>query len=205
MKSIDDNFVKYIGQYKSPYEEDDVPQEELEYDGYMKFHRDSILNSIGKKDCQNKISLYWDDFIKSCNEQQKIQFVKNCINQIIKKYNMPYLIQVVDMDDPTQEEVKKCIKFIKFLCGSDKWIKYISLSLHKLTPKITQESPKLKIFIDSDYDYFKEKIDSYKSCNELMRNYFRDCSADEGKLALLKIIASDYGGVLIYQFHNLKN
>lgn len=203
--TIDDKFVEYVSQYKSPFEEEEVDQAELDFDGYMKFHRDSILKSIGSRDSIVQFKIYWNDFYSVCDEDQKKQFIRNCINRIIKKYNMPYLLQLFDIDSLPEEDMKRIIKFILFLCADDKWISYVSRSISKLDPKYTLSSPQLKIFIDSDYESFTKKIDSYKSCNELMRNYFRNCSANEGKECLYKIISIDYPGILVSQFHGLKN
>lgn len=203
--TIDDRFSEYMSRFESPFEEQSQTQEELDFDGYMKFHRDAILDSIGKIESRIQIKIYWNDFIKCCDEEQKKQFIRNCLNTIIKRYNMPYLLQLIDIATMNEEDMKKSIKFIKFLCGDDKWVSYVSRSLDRLDPKYTLNSPQLKIFLDSDYDHFRNKIDSYKSCNELMRNYFRDCSASEGKVALFKLVSTDYTGILVGQYHGLKS
>ena len=46
-KGVDDKFINYISPIKSPFDEEDVSQEDLLYDGYMRYFRDCIIESIG--------------------------------------------------------------------------------------------------------------------------------------------------------------
>lgn len=68
---LEDKFVEYISGIKSPYDEQDVNQEDISFDGYMQYFRDCMLHSIGTKESSTQFSLYWDEFLDSCDEPKK--------------------------------------------------------------------------------------------------------------------------------------
>jgi hypothetical protein len=49
----------------------------------------------------------------------------------------------------------------------------------------------LSIFITSDYDNFIVKLNEYKSCNPIIKEYFKYCSKEDGIKTLLRIIKDD--------------
>ena len=93
---LDDKFINYISPIKSPFDEEDVSQEDLLYDGYMRYFRDCIIESIGTSESTVQFDLYWDDFTSQCDEKQFQQFIKNCIDKIVKHYKMPMIVSLME-------------------------------------------------------------------------------------------------------------
>ena len=143
---LSDKLIDYISQLKSPFEEENgISQQELEWDGYIKYTRDCMIQSIGTKDSRNLFNLYLNQFKQSSTDDQYHQFIDNCINRLINKYKMSYLsfmIQQNDIDSDTKEEL---IKFIEF----KKWLDVFVKCLSKIDLKIYKNDAKLKIFLSS--------------------------------------------------------
>lgn len=195
---ISDKLIDYISPVKSPFEEEDVTQEELEFDGYMKFFRDSILTGIGSRSSKVNILSYWDEFKESCDNDQFNQFLDNCINKIIKKYKMQYLSEIINSQTIISIDSDKKSNFIKFI-ETDAWVEYFSKALDPIDAKLVNNQAKLKIFIDSDYDNFVQKIELQKTCDPIMRSYFMFCDSNEGRNTLFNIIVKDVPSIVVNQ------
>lgn len=173
---LEDKFIDYISPIKSPFEEDDLDQQDLAYDGYMQYFRDCIIKSIGTNESVVTFDSYWDEFIDQCTPEQKGQFFQNCLNKIIKHYKMSYLTSMLEEKD---YEDKIIIDFIKFYAYKN-WLKYYPKCLSFISEKILYSPAMIKIFITSDYNNFVEKLSNCKSCNELIVNYYKFCSMNDG-------------------------
>ena len=193
---LDDKLVDYISAIKSPFEEEDLSQEELAYDGYMRYFRDCMIKSIGTSESSVMFQSYWDEFIKSCDEQQKKQFIKNLINKIIKHYKMSFLTSIIEENDCTDMMLIELINFIVY----KQWLQYFPKCLSFIDEKILFNKTMLKIFLTSDYDNFISKLDNYKRCNILIREYFKMCAKNDGIETLSIILNDDILGNYIEQF-----
>ena len=184
---LEDKFVDYISPIKSPYEEDEINQEDVAYDGYMQYFRDCIIKSIGTSESSVIFDSYWDEFINQCTVQQKIQFLKNCLNKIIIHYKMSYITAILEEQEYEDNVV---IDFIKFYAYK-KWLKYYPKCLSFINGKLLYDQAMLKIFITSDYNNFVEKLENYKSCNKLILEYYKYCSKDDGINTLVLTLKDD--------------
>lgn len=194
---LSDKLIDYISQVKSPFEEDDVTQEELEWDGYIRYIRDCMIQSIGTNESENLFKLYLDEFKDSCSDEQYSQFLDNCINKIIKRYGMSYLSFIIQQDEIDSLKKETLIKFIEF----KDWLNTFVKCLSQIDIKIYKNDAKLRIFLDSDYDNFVKKLDSFKHTNELMKNYFNFCDGHEGRNALFNISKRDIASIVLQQYH----
>jgi len=199
-KMLDDKLVDYISAIKSPFEEENETQQDLEYDGYMKYFRDCMIKSVGTKESAIQFDLYWDEFKSSCDEQQFRQFLSNVLNSIIKHYKMSYLSSLLQENEYSDDDI---IDFINFIVYNN-WLEYFPRCLDYIDEKILTNDSMVKIFLTSDYDNFISKLDKYKRCNILIREYFKYCSKDDGVETLRLILKDDMLSNFIEQF-NLKN
>ena len=193
---LDDKFINYISPIKSPFDEEDVSQEDLLYDGYMRYFRDCIIESIGTSESTVQFDLYWDDFTSQCDEKQFQQFIKNCIDKIVKHYKMPMIVSLMEENDYSE---KVLVDFIKFY-GYRKWLKYYPKCLSFINDKILKSKAMIQMFLTSDYDNFITKLDNCKSCNELILNYYKYCSKDDGVQTLIATLNDDIVGNYIKQY-----
>ena len=193
---LDDKFINYISPIKSPFDEEDVSQEDLLYDGYMRYFRDCIIESIGTSESTVQFDLYWDDFTSQCDEKQFQQFIKNCIDKIVKRYKMPMIVSLMEENDYSE---KVLVDFIKFY-GYRKWLKYYPKCLSFINDKILKSKAMIQMFLTSDYDNFITKLDNCKSCNELILNYYKYCSKDDGVQTLIATLNDDIVGNYIKQY-----
>ena len=193
---LDDKFINYISPIKSPFDEEDVSQEDLLYDGYMRYFRDCIIESIGTSESTVQFDLYWDDFTSQCDEKQFQQFIKNCIDKIVKHYKMPMIVSLIEENDYSE---KVLVDFIKFY-GYRKWLKYYPKCLSFINDKILKSKAMIQMFLTSDYDNFITKLDNCKSCNELILNYYKYCSKDDGVQTLIATLNDDIVGNYIKQY-----
>lgn len=193
---LDDKFINYISPIKSPFDEEDVSQEDLLYDGYMRYFRDCIIESIGTSESTVQFDLYWDDFISQCDEKQFQQFIKNCIDKIVKHYKMPMIVSLMEENDYSENVL---VDFIKFY-GYRKWLKYYPKCLSFINDKILKSKAMIQMFLTSDYDNFITKLDNCKSCNELILNYYKYCSKDDGVQTLIATLNDDIVGNYIKQY-----
>ena len=184
---LEDKFVDYISPIKSPYEEDEIDQEDVAYDGYMQYFRDCIIKSIGTNESEVTFDSYWDEFINQCTVQQKAQFLKNCLNKIIKHYKMSYITALLEEQEYEDDVI---IDFIKFYAYK-KWLKYYPKCLSYISDKLLYNQAMLKIFITSDYNNFVEKLSNFKSCNELILKYYKYCSMYDGVDTLILTLKDD--------------
>ena len=184
---LEDKFVNYISPVKSPYDEDNADQEDLAYDGYMQYFRDCIIKSIGTNESVVTFDSYWDEFISQCSDQQKKQFLKNCLNKIIIHYKMSYLTAILEEQEYSEEII---IDFIKFYAYK-RWLKYYPKCLSFINEKLLYSPSMVKIFVTSDYNNFVEKLSNYKSCNILIVNYYKYCSMNDGIDTLFLTLQDD--------------
>jgi len=197
---LDDKLVDYISAVKSPFEEEGATQQDLEYDGYMKYFRDCMLKSVGTSESSVQFQLYWDDFKESCDEQQFTQFISNLINRIIKHYKMSYLNALLEETQYSEEELIDFIFFIVY----HRWLDFFPKCLDYMDEKILTNEAMIRIFLTSAYDNFIVKLEDHKRCNILIREYFKYCSKQDGVETLRLILKDDILSNFIEQF-NLKN
>ncbi len=193
---LDDKFVEYISGIKSPFEEEDIPQEEITYDGYMQYFRDCMLKSIGTKESSNQFLLYWKDFLDSCTEQQKNQFIQNCLNRVIKHYQMSFLSSMLTENEYSEKELEDLIFFFVY----KRWLKYFPKCLSYIHEKILNNDEGIKVFINSDYDSFVDKLQNCKSCSRILREYFKFCCKDDGIKTLYLTLNDDRLGNYVEQY-----
>ena len=195
---LSDKLIDYISQLKSPFEEENgISQQELEWDGYIKYTRDCMIQSIGTKDSKNLFNLYLNQFKQSSTDDQYHQFIDNCINRLINKYKMSYLSFMIQQNDIDSDSKEELIKFIEF----KKWLDVFVKCLSKIDLKIYKNDAKLKIFLSSDYDSFIQKLDSVSDTNELIKNYFKFCDGNEGRNALFNIVKTDIISLVLQQYY----
>jgi hypothetical protein len=193
---LDDKLIDYISGIKSPFEEDEIGQENISYDGYMKYFRDCMIKSIGTNESESQFSSYWNEFISSCDEQQKEQFIKNLINRIIKVYKMSYLTSMLEQDEIPQELLIDLINFFVYKY----WLKYFPKCLSYISENILTSESMIMIFITSDYNKFVDKLYNCKSCNILIREYFKYCDRNNGVKTLYRILKDDILSNFVEQY-----
>lgn len=193
--------IDYISQIKSPFEEDNTTQEELEFEGYLRYAQDCILKSIGSTDCHKYINLYWTQLNDELSESEFKQFMDVAISTIIKTYRMSFLSDMFmqsDIPSISLEDKKKLFLFLE----NGKIENYFVKCLSPINIKFTRDDDKLKMFLRADYQSFLKKIDSYKRFNEYISKYFQLCNEDEGIETLYLILKKDLLNVFIQQTYN---
>lgn len=195
--------VDYVAQIKSPYEEDDSDQEDLEFQGYLRYAQDCILKSIGSSDCVKFINLYWQQLEEELDDSQFEQFMTLALSTIVKTYKMSYLSSLLmssDIPSVTLDKKKKLFLFLEH----DQWKPYFVKCISPINDKLVRDDEKLKVFLKSDYDSFVKKIESYKKFNEYIKLYFKFCNEDEGLETLFLILKKDLLDVFIQQYSKQK-
>jgi len=193
---LEDRFIEYISGIKSPFDEQELTQEDISYDGYMKYFRDCMLKSIGTDEAGVQFTSYWDEFSKSCDLQQRSHFILNCVNRIVRHYAMSYLSYMLTQNTYTQTELIALINFFVHKV----WLKYFPKFVSFISEKIFKDKGALKIFVTSDYDSFLTKLDESKSCNPIIKEYFKFCPREEGIDTLINILSDDLTGNYIEQY-----
>lgn len=190
--------VDYISQIKSPFEETEMTQEDLEFEGYLRYAQDCILKSIGTLDCVKYINLYWTQLNEELSESEFKQFITLAISTIVKTYKMSFLSDLMiqsDLPSINLEGKKKLFLFLEHGVWEDYFIKCLS----PIDINFVRDDEKLKMFLRSDYESFIKKIESYKRFNEYIKNYFKYCNEDEGVETLFLILKKDVLNVFIQQ------
>lgn len=197
---LDDKLIDYISGIKSPFDEDSADQEDIAYDGYMQYFRDCMIKSIGTDESETQFSSYWDEFISSCDETKKKQFILNLINKVIKTYKMSYLSSMIDENEYSIELLIDLVNFLVYR----HWLLYFPKCLSYIDEKILTNESMIKIFLTSDYDNFISKLYDCKRCNILIREYFKYCSKNDGVNTLYRILKDDILSNFVEQY-KLKN
>lgn len=190
--------VDYISQIKSPFEETEMTQEDLEFEGYLRYAQDCILKSIGTLDCVKYINLYWTQLNEELSESEFKQFITLAISTIVKTYKMSFLSDLMiqsDLPSINLEGKKKLFLFLEHGVWEDYFIKCLS----PIDINFVRDDEKLKMFLRSDYESFIKKIESYKRFNEYIKNYFKYCNENEGVETLFLILKKDVLNVFIQQ------
>lgn len=190
--------VDYISQIKSPFEETDMTQEDLEFEGYLRYAQDCILKSIGTLNCVKYINLYWTQLNEELSESEFKQFITLAISTVVKTYKMSFLSDLMiqsDLPSIDLEGKKKLFLFLEHGVWEDYFIKCLS----PIDINFVRDDEKLKMFLRSDYESFIKKIESYKRFNEYIKNYFKYCNEDEGVETLFLILKKDVLNVFIQQ------
>lgn len=190
--------VDYISQIKSPFEETQMTQEDLEFEGYLRYAQDCILKSIGTLECVKYINLYWTQLNEELSESEFKQFITVAISTVIKTYRMSFLSDLMiqsDLPSIDLEGKKKLFLFLEHGVWEDYFIKCLS----PIDINFVRDDEKLKMFLRSDYESFIKKIESYKRFNEYIKNYFKYCNEDEGVETLFLILKKDVLNVFIQQ------
>lgn len=202
---MEDNLeaVDYIAQVKSPYEEDDTDQEDLEFQGYLRYAQDCILKSIGTLECVKFINLYWTQLEEELDKSAFEQFMTLALSTIIKTYKMSFLSELLMSSDIPAIDLEKKKKLFLFL-EHDQWQPYWIKCLSPINEKLVRDDEKLKVFLKSDYESFIKKIESYKKFNEYIKLYFKFCNEDEGLETLFLILKKDLLNVFIQQYQKQK-
>lgn len=198
----DIELVDYISQLKSPFEEDEISQEELEFKGYLRYAQDCILKSIGTLDCVKYINLYWTQLNEELSEDEFKQFMNVALSNIVKSYKMSFLSDILIQSDLPSIDLEGKKKLFMFL-EHGVWEDYFVKCLSPIDINFVRDDEKLKMFLRSDYESFVSKIETYKRFNEYIRNYFKYCNEDEGLETLFLILKKDLLNVFIQQ--NAKN
>lgn len=202
---MDDNseLVDYISQIKSPFEEIEIDQTELEFKGYLRYAQDCILKTIGSEECVKNINLYWEQLESELSESEFEQFITVALSTIIKTYKMSYLSDLLASSDIPSINLEKKKKLFLFL-EHDQWQPYWIKCLSPINEKLVRDDEKLKVFLKSDYQSFVTKIESYKKFNEYIKLYFKYCDEDEGLETLFLILKKDLLNVFIQQYQKQK-
>lgn len=193
--------VDYISQIKSPFEEDNTTQDELEFEGYLRYSQDCILKSIGTIDCQRYINLYWTQLNQELSEDEFKQFMTLAISSIIKTYKMSFLSDLINQSELPAIDLESKKKLFLFL-ETDKCQSYFIKCLSPININFVKDDDKLKVFLRADYQSFVKKIESYKRFNEYIRKYFQLCNEDEGIETLYLLLKKDLLNVFIQQNYN---
>lgn len=195
---LDDKLLDYISTVKSPFENDEVSQEELEFRGYLRYCKDCIIKSVGTNECLTQINLYFTELKTNLTESEYNQFLIDLISAIVKQYGMTYLSNYLLQKDVTiiDNDIKE--KFIMFM-EHNGYFTYLSKCLSQLPESILRNESKIKVFIDADYDSFVIKLNSYKKVHPWIKDYFYCCSRQDGIETLYLLLKKDLLGLLIEQ------
>lgn len=199
---LDDELVDYISQVKSPFEEEGVTQEELEYRGYLRYCQDCILKSIGTNECFTQIDLYWSELKEKLDQSELDQFMNIALSNIVKAYKMSFLSNLIIQKEIDSLDYNIKEKLFLFL-EHNKWKKYFVNCLSTIDASLIRNESKLKVFLDADYDSFVAKFCNYKTVHPWLREYFSNCARNEGTETLYLILKKDLFGIIVEQ--NLKN
>lgn len=195
---LDDKLLDYISTIKSPFENDEVSQEELEFRGYLRYCKDCIIKSAGTSECLTQINLYFTELKTNLTESEYNQFLNDLISTIIKQYGMTYLSNYLIQKDITiiDNDIKE--KFIMFM-EHNGYFTYLSKCLSQLPESILRNDSKIKVFLDADYDSFVIKLNSYKKVHPWIKDYFYCCSKKDGIETLYLLLKKDLLGLFIEQ------
>ena len=195
---LDDKLIDYISQIKSPFEEDNLSQEEIEFRGYLRYCQDCILKSIGTNECSTQINLYWTDLEKDLSQSELNQFMDLALSNIVKSYKMTFLSDIIirqDIPSIDYDSKKKLFLFLEH--GS--WIKYFSKCISPIDSSLIRNESKLKVFLDADYDSFVSKLNSYKTIHSWLKDYFTNCSRNDAVETLYLILKKNIFDVIVMQ------
>ena len=195
---LDDKLLDYISTIKSPFENDEVSQEELEFRGYLRYCKDCIIKSVGTNECLTQINLYFNELKTNLTESEYNQFLNDLISAIIKQYGMTYLSNYLIQKDITiiDNDIKE--KFIMFM-EHNGYFRYLCKCLSQLPESILRNESKIKVFLDADYDSFVIKLNSYKKVHPWIKDYFYCCSRQDGIETLYLLLKKDLLGLFIEQ------
>lgn len=202
--NMDDKLIDYLGVIKSPFDEETEDQVGLEEEAYIRYCRDCILESIGTPRCQIQIDLHWLDTYEVFDDDEKKQFVRDCMIRMVDKYKMEFLPSLINQYNiPAEMSDDQLDLFLTI--ETDKWIELFAKCFSYFNPDLLNSVDKIKVFISADYDNFVKKLTSYQRINVYLKNYFMYCSGTEGKIVLFNICKKDFSGLVVKQTELNKN
>jgi len=194
MKTIDE----YLSGIVSPFEDDEMEQSELLEIKFLQFRRDSLIDSIGKKDGYQEFDLFFDEVLSELDIGDTKLFLRDCILRLVEIYPLDVLADHIHVDNIIEDDPKSIIEFIRYIVY-DKWQDSILKHLPLINISDMRDRNTISNKIKDTYILTLEKIIKDNDIPQLMRYYFYYCPKSDGVKFLLILIFRDITGVISHQ------
>ncbi|NMB96917.1 MAG: hypothetical protein GYA02_09965 [Clostridiaceae bacterium] len=198
MKSLN----RRLSEIVSPYDEVEKDQNDLVYEQYIEYQKDSLIKAIGEVSGYQEFDLYFDELMDELETDDKIQFLTRCIEKLSTVYPLDITIDYIKTQNLLEINWNTIIDFIKFFVYNhwiDSIVRYLPLIDVSQSIDISNINKKIK----ESYLTIQEKIIGDKNIHPLIRYHFTFCARSDGEKTLLIWINKDITGVISKQL-NLK-
>lgn len=194
MKSLDQRLSSIV----SPFDDEDMTQEDLIKDQYLKYRRDALIDAISKKTGNQEFDLYLDDVLSELDSAETILFLSDCVVKLASVYPIEVLVDQIQTENIIEEAPDKIIDLIKFFVY-DQWQDSLLRHLPKIEMNDLKERRLLSKKIKDTYLATQEQIIKDSDIQSLIRYHFEYCPFIDGVKTLLIFIYKDIPGVVSKQ------
>jgi len=170
----------------------------------IQYQIDSVIETIGTKQCSINIDLYLNELLKQMNEDE----ISNFLNRITERIKLVYNITTfdllsVDMFQLTEDK-KRLVKKLLHFFEKEGWVSILAKSLYTDSPNI-YKSDKLKEFLLLNYDKFVNNIGFFRQdLPKILIDFFAFAPRDEVIESLVRIISKNKIAIVVEQELELK-
>jgi len=193
--------MKSLGQRLSevatPYDEIEETQEELIYDQYNLYKRDSLIEALSKKSGRESFDLFFDDLMQQYDAMKTNAFLSDCLIELNRVYNLNTLYDYITREGLIENNKELIIDLIKYFVYNT-WVDDISEFLPSLIDIVDDRLAIAKL-VKERFIEVQNKIIDKPAINELFVFYFKFCALTDGIKTLTILIFKDPIGIVSKQ------
>jgi len=182
----------------SPFEDNEVTQEELIETQYLEYRKDAIVDAIGKKTGNQEFDLYFEDVLSELDSSETIHFLVDCLRKLKTIYPVDVVYSYIETDNTLDNNPDSIIAFLKFFVYNS-WMDQIVGHLPVIDVKDLRDRKFILRKVKDTYYKTIEKIIKDVSIHPLVRYHFKYCPEVDGISTLMIFIFKDIPGVISKQ------
>jgi len=185
----------YISDVSEPFglEEDDQVSSQIE--GYIVFRQQSILDTIGEKECETNINLFLDEVLSELTKNGKKDYLQDILGKIVEIYDLRSLYDISNDPSYFSKCGDKVIDLLKFL-ESDRCTDLIAISMPLIDFSILSKKDQFIDFLNIYYKDFLKGLEKNRFyCPDLFYEFFTYAEKLNAFDVLWKIIQKDKIGL----------
>ena len=194
MKSLDQRLSEVV----SPFEDNELTQEDIVKIQYLKYRKDDLVNAIGKKNGNQEFDLYLDDVLSELDSSETIHFLVDCLRKLKIVYPVDVVYSYIETDNILENNPDSIISFLKFFVYN-KWMDQIIKYIPLLDIKDLQDRKYILRKVKETYYRTIEEIIKDVNIHPLVRYHFKYCPEVDGISTLMIFIFKDIPGVISKQ------
>jgi len=198
MKSLEE----YLSEVISPFDENDEDQQEVLRKAYLRYQRDSIIDTIGTLSCKHYIHIFLDDILNELSKDECDAYIQECFDKLCEHYNMPQLKDYSDRNMSLQRDPESVISLLRFL-ELDSWLYDMISILPPIEIKDLEKSQKIRDFFVQNHAECVDKIEKCDQVPQLFKTYVLLASLEDFADTMTILVMKDVVGVVSVQLSRI--